>query len=161
HVRDPLLRAILAAQAGDHGLPPSEAPALLHASIAHHYFGGGFYPKGGGGAIPRAFIRALRRAGRRLKGRPRVTQAPLGGPAAIGVRLADGSEIRARTVVSNADPQVTYGRLLPPEALSRKLRRRLARTRWSTSALSLFFATDMDLAAAGCDSGNYWYYPDT
>jgi len=29
---------------------------------------------------------------------------------------------------------------------------------YSTSCLSLFFATDMDLRAAGLDSGNYWYY---
>lgn len=161
HVSDPLLRAILVSQSGDHGLPPSEAPALLHASIMHHYFGGGFYPKGGGGSIPRAFIRSLRRAGGDIKVRTEVTRILLEGRRAIGVRLADGSEIRARTVISNADPHVTYRRLLPPEALSRKLKRRLARTRWSTSALSLFFATDMDLAAAGCDSGNYWYYPDT
>ncbi len=30
--------------------------------------------------------------------------------------------------------------------------------RYSTSCLSLFFATDMDLRAAGLDSGNIWYY---
>jgi phytoene dehydrogenase-like protein len=29
---------------------------------------------------------------------------------------------------------------------------------YSTSALSLFFAVDMDLRAAGLDSGNYWFY---
>jgi phytoene dehydrogenase-like protein len=161
HVTDPLLRAILVAQSGDHGLPPSQAPALLHASVVHHYFGGGFYPKGGGGSIPRAFIRSLRRAGGDIKVRTEVTQILLEGRRAIGVRLADGTEVRADIVVSNADPQVTYGKLLPRAALSRKLVRRLARTRWSTSSLSLFFATDMDLRAAGYDSGNYWYYPTT
>ena len=30
--------------------------------------------------------------------------------------------------------------------------------RYSTSALSLFFAVDMDLREAGLDSGNYWFY---
>ena len=29
---------------------------------------------------------------------------------------------------------------------------------YSGSALSLFFAVDMDLAAAGLDSGNFWFY---
>src|SRR5207244_7239350 len=63
HVRDPRLKAILAGQCGDHGLPPSLAPAPLHCAVAAHYFDGGYYPRGGGAAIPRAMIRALRRAG--------------------------------------------------------------------------------------------------
>jgi phytoene dehydrogenase-like protein len=29
---------------------------------------------------------------------------------------------------------------------------------YSTSCISLFFATDMDLRAAGLDSGNFWFY---
>ncbi|PMZ18111.1 NAD(P)/FAD-dependent oxidoreductase, partial [Pseudomonas sp. FW306-02-F08-AA] len=43
HVSDPRLRAVLGAQAGDHGLPPSKAPAVIHASVQAHYFGGGYY----------------------------------------------------------------------------------------------------------------------
>src|SRR5207237_589577 len=30
--------------------------------------------------------------------------------------------------------------------------------RWSVSAISLFLAVDMDLRAAGLDSGNLWFY---
>ncbi|RMF43240.1 MAG: NAD(P)/FAD-dependent oxidoreductase, partial [Anaerolineae bacterium] len=73
-------------------------------------------------------------------------------------RLADGSEIRARYVISNADPDVTFSRLVGREHLSRRLQRKLARIEYSTSALSLFFAVDMDLRAAGMDSGNFWFY---
>src|SRR5262249_32998773 len=63
HAKNPILRGILAAQAGDHGLPPSLAPAAVHASITAHYFDGGYYPRGGAAALPRAYIRALRKAG--------------------------------------------------------------------------------------------------
>ncbi len=77
---------------------------------------------------------------------------------AIGVRLADGTEIRSRYVISNADPEVTFGKLIGREHLSTRLRRKVDGVKYSGSALSLFFAVDMDLRAAGLDSGNNWFY---
>ena len=160
-VRDPFARAVLSAQAGDHGLAPSRAPAVLHALVQQHYFGGAYFPKGGGFAIPRAFLRALKRAGGELRLRAPVSRILLDGHGAArraaGVRLADGTELRARHVVSNADPTLTYGRLLDPADLPPALARRLRRVTHSLSALSHFFAVDMDLRAAGLTSANVWY----
>jgi phytoene dehydrogenase-like protein len=160
HVADARLRAVLGAQAGDHGLPPSRAPAVIHASVQAHYFDGGYYPRGGGASIPRAFIRALRRAGGEIKVRTSVSKILIENGRAIGVRLADGTEVRARAVVSNADPDVTLGKLVGAAHLSAFERLRLARTKWSVSAISLFMATDLDLRSLGIDSGNYWYFRD-
>ena len=160
YISDPVLRAILAGQSGDHGLPPSMVSAAVHAGVTTHYFDGGYYPMGGGFAIPRAFARALKRAGGELRLQTRVSQILLEGKRARGVRLDDGSEIQAKHVISNADPEVTFGRLIGREHLPGRLRRKLDRARYSTSALSLFFAVDMDLRAAGLDSGNYWFYED-
>ncbi len=155
---DPTLRAILAIQAGDHGLPPSRAPFALHASIQGHYFGGAWYPKGGAQALPKAFVRALRRAGGEIRLRSPVSRILLGPQRRVtGVRLRDGCEISAPTVVSNADPGVTFPHLIGLDQLSPALRRRIVKTRWSISGLSLFGATDLDLPALGFDSGNYWY----
>lgn len=158
HVSDPLLRAVLAAQCGDHGLPPSLAPAPLHAAVTNHYIDGGFYPRGGASSIPRAFIRALKRAGGEIFVGTGVERVLIEGRRAIGVRLSDGRTIRARTIVSNADPEVTFRRLVGEEHLGRSLKHKLASTRYSLSALSLFLAVDMDLRAAGLDSGNYWHF---
>lgn len=158
HVHDPRLRAVLGAQSGDHGLPPSRVPAVVHAAVQSHYFRGGYYPRGGAAAIPRAFLRALRRAGGSIRVRAEVTKILLEGRRVVGVRLADGTEIRAGVVVSNADPEVTLGRLVGREHLSAFERLRLGRARWSVSALSLFCATDLDLRGLGLDSGNYWYF---
>ncbi|MFT4551979.1 MAG: all-trans-retinol 13,14-reductase [Chlamydiales bacterium] len=158
-VKDPSLRAVLGAQAGDHGLPPSLVPAPVHAGVAAHYFGGAYYPLGGAFAIPTAFVRALKHAGGEIRLRSTVDQIILESGKAVGVRLADGSEVRAQHVVSNADPDMTFRKMIGTENLSRKLHRKLERTRYSVSALSLFMAVDMDLRAAGLDSGNYWYYP--
>jgi phytoene dehydrogenase-like protein len=162
HVQDPHLRAILAGQCGDHGLPPSLAPAPLHAATAAHYFDGGYYPRGGGAAIPRAFIHALKRAGGKIRTRTSVARVLLETRGrrrrVVGVRLADGTEMRAPIVVSNADPHVTFLRLVGREHLSWWLRARLRATRYSVSALSLFLAVDMDVRAAGMTSGNVWHY---
>jgi len=158
HARDPVLRAILAGQCGDHGLPPSMAPAPVHASVTAHYFDGGYYPRGGAFVLPRAYVRALKRAGGEIRLKTAVSRILMEQGKAIGVRLADGTEIRAGAVISNADPQMTFTRLVGTENLPATLRARLALTRYSVSALSLYMAVDMDARAAGLDSGNLWYY---
>ena len=157
-VSDPLLIAILSGQAGDHGMPTSQVPAFMHAGIVQHYFQGAYYPLGGGFAIPRAFVRALKRAGGEIRLKTPVDQILIKHGKATGVRLASGEEISARYVISNADPDVTFFKLVGREYLSQKLLDKLEKTTYSTSALSLFFAVDMDLRTAGLDSGNYWFY---
>ena len=158
YISDPLLRGVLAGQSGDHGLPPSRVSAFIHAGITYHCLDGGFYPLGGAFTLPRAFIRALKRAGGEIRLQTRVRRILLEKKKVIGVELESGEQIRTGTVVSNADPGVTFGQLIERDQLSPHLRRRIERLVYSTSTLSLFFATDMDLRSAGLDSGNFWYY---
>jgi phytoene dehydrogenase-like protein len=158
HVSDPVLRGVLAGQSGDHGLPPSRVSAFMHAGITHHYFNGGYYPMGGAFTIPRAFVRGLKRSGGQIRLKSRVKRIMLEGRKVIGVELESREEIRAGVVISNADPEVTFGQLIGRENLSARLKRKVDSVRYSTSCLSLFFATDMDLRGAGLDSGNMWYY---
>lgn len=158
-INDPQARAFLSAQtAGHFGTAPSGASALVQAAVVGHYSDGAWYPKNGGRSLVQALIRALRRAGGDIKVRAEVARILVEKNRAIGVRFKDGTEVRARNIVSNADPAVTFGRLIGLDRLSAKLRRKLLRTRYSTSGLSLFLAVDLDLRAAGLDSGNYWYY---
>jgi phytoene dehydrogenase-like protein len=160
-LRDPRLRNLLAVQSGDHGMRPSRAATALHAAVTAHYFDGGYYPKGGAGSLPKAFLKQLKRQGgdlmvRATVARILVERAP-GGPRAVGVRLVDGTEIRARHVVSNADPHATFDRLVDPEHVPWTVRQRLARTRYSVSSLILFMASKVDLRQAGMTSGNVWW----
>ena len=159
-IKDPVLKAVLSIQAGDHGLPASRVPTLMHALVIDHYHNGGYYPKGGAMAIPRAFIKALKRHGGEIKVRAKVEALLMEGSGrsrrVVGVRLQDGTEISAKVVVSNADPHATF-QLMQDEDVPKKMQKRLKKTRYSLSALSLFFAVDMDLRAAGMDSGNLWY----
>lgn len=153
----PMVRAILTIQAGDHAMAPSKAPTALHAGLQSYYFDGGCYPQGGGHAIPDALIAELVLHGGNVVLGTEVAQILVADGRAIGVRLADGREVRADIVVSNADPGVTWGQLIAPTHLGWALRRRIERTRYSLSTISLFLGVDMDLRAAGLDSGNVWY----
>jgi len=162
---DPYLKAILTIHSGNHGVAPSRAPAGVHAAILNHYMDGGYYPMGGGRSIPRAFLKALRKAGGRIQMRAEVRRIMVdvenGRRKACGVVLADGTEIRADRVISNADPSITFDKLIGHAHLSRLLRLRLARTRYGASCLSLFFAVDCNPREFGLDSANVWHCPDT
>lgn len=155
HLTDPMLKAVLTIQAGDHAMAPDRCPAGLHAAVQGHYFNGGYYPKGGGRSIPRAYIRGLKKHGGAIRLRAEVAEILLEGRRAVGVRLADGEEIRAHRVISNADPHITFG-LLPAGTVPRRVQWKLDRAAWSLSAVSLFLAADMDPRAAGMTSGNLW-----
>jgi all-trans-retinol 13,14-reductase len=158
HISDPVLRGVLAGQSGDHGLPPSQVSVFMHAGVTNHYLDGGYYPLGGAFTLPRAFVRALKRAGGEIRLNSRVKRILVEGRKVTGVELAWGEEIRSSVVISNADPEVTFGKLIGREKLSPRLKRKVDSVRYSTSCLSLFFATDMDLRGAGLDSGNFWFY---
>jgi all-trans-retinol 13,14-reductase len=156
-VKDPLLRAILAAQSGNHGLAPSRVSLPLHAAMVAHYHDGAFYPRGGAKRIPLALIKALRRRGGQIRLRARVRQILVKRGKVLGVELASGEPILASGVISNADPAVTFGELLPPQRGERP-RRKAQRMEYSVSLLSVFCAVEMDLRRLGYDSGNYWWY---
>ncbi|MFZ1040445.1 MAG: NAD(P)/FAD-dependent oxidoreductase [Anaerolineales bacterium] len=158
HVSDPVLRAVLSGQSGDHGMPPSQVSAFMHVGITYHYLNGGYYPLGGAFTLPRALIRALKRAGGEIRLQSRVKRILMEHKKVIGVELDSGEKLRANVMISNADPEVTFGQLIGRENLSVRLRRKIDSVKYSPSCLSLFFATDMDLRGAGLDSGNMWYY---
>jgi len=164
YISDPKLKAILESRAGDHGVAPDEVPFLQHVAIDCHYWDGAWFPKGGGGAIPRAFIARLRNNGGEIRIRTAVERILIEGDGderrAVGVRLEDGEEIGANVVISNADVWVTYNKLVGNAHISKSLASRVHRMKPSVSALSLFMAADIDADALGLDSGNYWILVD-
>ncbi len=160
-IADPVLKSFLSIQCGDHGLPPSRTPFALHAAVTGHYLDGAYYPKGGGRAIPRAFVRGLKKHKGSILLSTTVekilTEKSRIGRRAIGVRLDDGTEIRAKKIISNASPKITYEHLVGREFLSKKLQKKLDNFTYTPAALVLYIATDLDLAGMNMDSGNYWY----
>jgi phytoene dehydrogenase-like protein len=75
-------------------------------------------PIGGMSRFAMAVVAAARQACAEIRSAAEVREILLDsagdGPVASGVRLADGTVIRAGLVVSNADPKRTFGQLIPP-----------------------------------------------
>lgn len=163
HIKDPLLKKILNIQFGDHGLAPAKASFPLHCAVMDHYFNGGFYPCGGGAAIVKAMTTAIKNNGGEVKTQHTVKRILIGGTnkkTAIGVEIENGEKLFAKQIISNADPNITYQKLIGEENLSKKLQKKLNNTKYSCTSLMLFLTVDMDLRAAGIDSGNIWLMPN-
>ncbi len=163
HIEDPLLKKILNIQFGDHGLAPAKASFPLHCAVMDHYFNGGFYPCGGGGAIVKAMTTAIKKNGGDVKTKQTVKRILLEGKnkkTAIGVEMESGEKLFAKRIISNSDPNITYLNLVGEENLSSKLNKKLKKTKYSCTSLMLFLTVDMDLKAAGIDSGNIWLMPN-
>jgi len=156
YIKDPLLKSILNIQCGDHGLPPYKASFPVHCVVMYHYFSGAFYPMGGGAGIVKAMTTGLKKHGGEIRVKQFVKKILLENKKAIGVELEDGQKIFADAILSNADPDATYLKMVGEEHLSAGLKKKLSKTKYSVTSVILFLTLDMDLRSAGFDSGNYW-----
>lgn len=110
---DPLLRALFAAQWADYGLPPGESSFGAHAMVAMHFLDGAAYPVGGASRIAASIAPGIERAGGSLVTGAEVASILVERGRAVGVRMADGRELRAKAVVSDAGARNTWQHLLP------------------------------------------------
>lgn len=160
HIKDPVLKAILNAQCGDHGLSPNRASFPVHCSAMSHYINGGFYPMGGGAGIVKAMTNKIKSYNGVIRTQQSVAKILVENKMAFGVELADGKRILAKNIISNADPATTYLKLVGKENISKKLNKKLDKTKYSVTSLILFLTLDMDVTKAGMDSGNIWKFKD-
>jgi all-trans-retinol 13,14-reductase len=160
HIKDPLLKALLNIQCGNHGLPPSRACFPVHCSVMSHYFDGGYYPMGGGGGIVKAMTNGVKRHGGEIRVKQNAHKILIENKTAIGVQLEDGQKIFAKNIVSNADPTTTYENLIGLEHLSKGLAKKLKEVKYSVTSLILFLTLDMDVTQYNVDSGNFWIMKD-
>ncbi|MNQ63126.1 Phytoene desaturase (lycopene-forming) [compost metagenome] len=160
YVKDPMLKAVLNIQCGDHGLSPNRACFPVHCSVMNHYFDGGFYPMGGGGGIVKAMTNGVKRHGGEIRVKQNVSQILIENKKAIGIQLENGEKIFAKNIVSNADPSITYLNLIDKENLSKSFLKKLEKTKYSVSSLILFLTLDIDVTLYNIDSGNIWMMKD-
>ncbi len=99
------------------------------------------FAMGGTGALVQAMVGLIRSQGGRLQCETEVAEILVENKAASGVRLSDGSVVRADIVVSNACSAFTYGKLLPARHRRRWTDRRIARGRYSMSLFVWYFGT--------------------
>ncbi len=154
------LIGVLTGQLGDYGLPPARSSFAMHAMLVRHYLRGGFYPVGGSARIAATIAPAIEAAGGKILYYAEVKEILMAGNRAVGVRMADGSELNAPMVISDAGAANTYARLLPrPVAESHGLIRRLRRLKASESHACLYVGLRATAQELGLPKHNFWLYP--
>ena len=155
------LSAVLTGQWGDYGLPPGQSSFGMHAIIAEHYLEGAFYLVGGASRIAASIAPAIERAGGRILVGAEVEQILLDPRnRAVGVRMADGRELRAPLILSDAGAWNTYARLLPPDAPGRaQSLAEIERIPVSMGHLSLYVGLRRDPGEPEFGDTNLWIYP--
>ncbi len=151
------LIGVLTAQFGDYGAPPGRSSFARHASVVMHFLDGGYYPVGGSTVIARGLGQVIERGGGVLCHSAEVAQVVIEGRRAVGVRMVNGHEFRARHIVSNAGLAVTYGRLVAPEHAPVET---LARLEPSMGYVALTLGFRKSDAELGLNGTNVWLYPN-
>ena len=120
HLRSPQLRRLLSL------LVPPDAPALFLLMILG-YLARGYLsrPDGGSGRFRDALIASYERAGGRVQTAATVEEILVDADRACGVRLANGTLLRADVVISTASAPETVLRLLGGQYGAAELRERL------------------------------------
>ncbi len=140
-VQTPVLAAMLANNGlvGTYAGPRNAGTGYV---LAHHYAGratgiqGAWgFVRGGMGAISRALWGSAQTAGAHIRSNSEVGKVSVRHGRAHGVTLADGTEIEARAILSNADPKTTFLDLAPPDAFDAVFLERVRA--WKTTGPSL------------------------
>ena len=171
HFRSPELKAVLASQWGDYGLPPSRSAFAVHATIVSHYLEGGWFPKGGSARIARTFEKGIEQAGGAIRVAQEAVEILTENGAAVGVRVLDhrGAQVRERVyrapvIVSAVGASNTFNRLLPTSGkigrLTGPARRTLGHLGTGTSAVTVFLRLRDDPRSIDIDGGNIWVNRD-
>ena len=130
-------------QAQDVGDPATPGSAWCYAYIKCNTFSkpeNVGIVRGGMGGITQALAAAARVRGATLQTSVEVERIVVADGKACGVRLADGTEIRSRVVVSNADPKRTFLKLIDLEHLDADFVRRVERLKTSAAYLKFHAA---------------------
>ncbi len=152
HFETPLLQGALAFDAvlGTNFGPrsPGSVFTLLYRLATGHRATGASGPRGlmqpvgGLGSIAAALAQAAIAAGAEIRTGTLVQQILVENHRATGVRLASGETLAAEIVISNADPQTTFLRLLRAEYLDAGFTRRIAQLRTRGLCAKLHLALD-------------------
>ena len=119
------------------GSDPRKAPAVLLTIAYIEQVFGAWHIEGGIGQLSSALERRARDLGVEIHLNTSVRAITTSGNRATGVVLDDGRVISADYVVSNADAQITYERLLDNPKIARRERKKLRRATPSFSGFYL------------------------
>lgn len=131
---------------GTNGGPSTPGTAYI---LLHHVMGGAAgarglwgFVRGGMGGISAAIAASAQASGATIRTGAAVSQIIIKAGKAVGVALADGEEIYARALISNADPKRTFLSLVEAEHLPEDFRSQMATFKSHGSAVKINLALD-------------------
>lgn len=131
---------------GTNGGPATPGTAYI---LLHHVMGGAAgarglwgFVRGGMGAISTALARSAEAHGAIIRTGAEIEQVLIQNGRAVGVVLTSGEELRAPTVVSNADPKRTFLKLIDARHLEEEFRKSIADFRVEGCSVKINLALD-------------------
>ena len=159
---EPLLAGLLAGPWMDSGAPPDRVSFLLGACIARGLaIEGGAYPVGGSQELAKCLVPVITGAGGRVLVRAAVEEILVdpSNERATGVRLADGTVVACKQVISSVGYHNTFGKLVSEDVTERlEIPRRLP-----IGNSCGFIMANIGLRGTaeelGLTCANLWYHP--
>lgn len=122
YIKDPQLLSFIDAECFIVSTVNALQTPMINASmvLCDRHYGGINYPVGGVGGIAKSLAEGLVDQGSEILYKANVKSIILDDGKAVGVRLADGREFFAKTIISNATRWDTFGKLLKGEKLPKE-----------------------------------------
>ena len=154
------LIAVICANWGDYSSPPHQSSFAMHCMLAKHYMNGGNYPVGGAGVLADYMMPIVERAGGMVLHSAEVSRIVVEDGVATGVQLSSGETVSAKTIVSNAGVQNTYGRLLPEiNETTESLKQKLNDVDDTYALVGINLGLSADAKTLCLESANIWAHP--
>ncbi|EAZ89618.1 carotenoid isomerase [Crocosphaera chwakensis] len=153
YISDPELLKFIDMECYCWSVVPADKTPMINAGMvfSDRHYGGINYPKGGVGTIAEKLVEGLEKFGGKIEYKSRVTNILMEKDRAIGVRLANGKEYRAKRIVSNATRWDTFEKLLPSSRMPKKEIKWQQRYEKSPSFLSLHLGVKSEVLPTGTE----------
>ena len=158
-IENPKLKALISSLWGYYGLPPSRLACLYYALPTLSYIqGGGFYPIGTSQKISDAFVKFIEDKGGKVKLKSKVAKILVKDHVAYGVRTADGTEYKAKVVVSNANAYDTFLNMMDEKEFLKDYVAKFEEYSVSLSSFQVFLGLKKDLVGElGIEDSEIFY----
>jgi prolycopene isomerase len=153
YIKDPQLLKFIDMECYFWSVVPAEKTPMINAGMvfSDRHYGGINYPKGGVGQIAQKLVDGLEKAGGQIQYKARVKKIITEKGKAIGVELANGKEIFAKRIISNATRWDTFEKLLPADEMPTAEKKWRQRYEKSPSFLSLHLGVEASVLPPGTD----------
>ncbi|KAI3447382.1 hypothetical protein Pfo_004047 [Paulownia fortunei] len=157
HIKDPELLSFIDAECFIVSTVNAMQTPMINASmvLCDRHFGGINYPVGGVGEIAKSLAKGLVNQGSEILYKANATSIIIEDGKAVGVKLSDGRQFYAKTIISNATRWDTFGKLLKKEDLPEEEKRFQKAYVKAPSFLSIHMGVEADVLPPDTDCHHF------